>query len=411
MKGKIYAQLSVMMFLQFFIWGAWFVTLGTYLTTIGFSGSQIGYTYLMNNIGAILSPFFIGMIADRYFSSEKVLGILHLLGGLVIYFASGITDMWPLIMGLFLYNLCYMPTLALVNAVSFNQMEKPDAQFPKVRVWGTIGWIVAGLVITFIQFNFNKEVEASSVPLKMAAIASILMGLYSFTLPNTPPKNVGKDVSIGDILGVKALRLLKDRSFLIFAMCSLLISIPLAFYYNFTNMFLNDLGMEGVAGKQTMGQMSEVIFMILMPWFFIRLGIKKMLLIGMAAWVVRYAFFAWGDLGGLVWMLYLGIVLHGICYDFFFVTGQIYVDKKADKEIRASAQGFIALLTYGVGLGIGSVLSGKIVDLFTTDGAKDWTSIWWMPCIFAAFVTVLFYLLFKENNHSATETSAETQVA
>lgn len=411
MKGKIYAQLSVMMFLQFFIWGAWFVTLGTYLGSINFTGSQIGYTYLMNNIGAIISPFFIGMIADRYFSSQKVLGILHLLGGLVIFFASGIVNVWPLIFGLLLYNLLYMPTLALVNAVSFNQMESPDAQFPKVRVWGTIGWIVAGLVITFIQFNFYQEVEASAVPMKMAAVASIVMGLYSFTLPNTPPKNVGKDVSVGDILGLKALRLLKERSFFIFALCSLLISIPLAFYYNFTNMFLNDLGMEGVAGKQTMGQMSEVIFMILMPWFFVRLGVKKMLLIGMLAWVIRYALFANGDLGGMVWMLYLGIILHGICYDFFFVTGQIYVDKKADKEIRASAQGFIALLTYGVGLGIGSLLSGKIVDLFTNpEGVKYWTSIWWVPCIFAAFVMILFYTMFKENNsRGSTNEGAATQ--
>ncbi len=392
-----------MMFLEFFIWGAWFVTLGTYLGSIGFSGSQVGYTYLMNNIAAIISPFFVGMIADRYFSSEKVMGILHFVGGIVMFFASGITNVWPLIVGLLLYNLCYMPTLALVNAVSFNQMERPDKQFPKVRVWGTIGWIVAGLVITFIQFNFYREVEASSVPMRMAAVASILMGLYSFTLPKTPPKNVGKDVRIGDIFGVKALRLLKERSFFIFALCSLLISIPLAFYYNFTNMFLNDLGMEGVAGKQTMGQMSEVIFMILMPWFFIRLGVKKMLLIGMSAWVLRYALFASGDFGALVWMLYLGILLHGVCYDFFFVTGQIYVDNKAEKEIRASAQGFIALLTYGVGLGLGSFLSGKMVDMFTASGTKDWTAIWWVPCIFAGLVMVLFGLLFKENRVSKGE--------
>jgi nucleoside transporter len=396
MDLKIYLRLSLMMFLQFFIWGAWFVTLGTHLGHIGFTGSQIGYTYLMNNIAAIVSPFFVGMIADRFFSSQKVMGVLHLLGGFLLYFSSDLNTVGPLIVGLLLYNLSYMPTLALVNAVSFYQMQSPDKQFPKVRVWGTIGWIAAGLAITFIQFKFYGDVEKSAVPMKMAAIASILMGLYSFTLPNTPPQNVGKDVSIGEVLGLKALRLLKERAFLIFVLCSLLISIPLAFYYNFTNLFLNELGMQGVAGKQSMGQMSEVIFMILMPWFFVRLGVKKMLLVGMLAWVIRYALFATGNLGALVWMLYGGILLHGVCYDFFFVTGQIYVDKKASKDIRASAQGFIALITYGIGIGLGSILSGKIVDAFTVNEVKEWATIWWIPAAFAVVIAVFFALTFKD---------------
>jgi len=401
MGRKIYAQLSAMMFLEFFIWGAWFVTLGTYLASINFSGADVGYTYLMNNIGAIVSPFFIGMIADRFFSSEKVMGILHILGGIVIYFASGITTVAPLILGLLLYNLLYMPTVALANAISFHQMKNPDSQFPKIRVWGTIGWIVAGLLITYIQFNYYEEVEASSVPMRIAAVASILLGLYAFTLPHTPPQKSGEKVTIGDILGVKALKLFKDRNFLIFAISSLLICIPLAFYYNFTNMFLNDLNMTGVAAKQSMGQMSEVIFMVLMPWFFIRLGVKKMLLVGMLAWILRYILFANGDMGGLVWMLYLGIILHGICYDFFFVTGQIYVDKKAGKEIRASAQGLFALVTYGLGIGIGSVLSGQIVDLFTRDGVKDWSSIWLVPAVFAAVVTLFFLFTFKDEKNQS----------
>ncbi len=396
MKKSIYAQLSGMMFIEFFIWGAWFVTLGTYLGSLKFSGAQIGYTYLMNNIAAILSPFFVGMIADRYFPSEKVMALLHLLGGVVIFFASTITSVGGLILGLLLYNLCYMPTIALANAISFNQMENPDKQFPKIRVWGTIGWIVAGLTITFIQFNFFDGVEHSAVPMKMAAVASIVLGLYSFTLPYTPPQNVGKEITIGDILGVKALKLMKERSFLVFVISSLLICIPLAFYYNFTNMFLNDLGMRGVAAKQSMGQMSEVIFMILMPWFFVRLGVKRMLLVGMLSWVLRYILFAHGNLGAGVWMLYLGILLHGICYDFFFVTGQIYVDKKAGKDIRASAQGFYALITYGVGIGLGSLVSGQIVDLFTSEGVKQWPLIWWTPAIFAAAVALLFTLTFKD---------------
>lgn len=396
MDGRIYWRLSLMMFLQFFVWGAWFVTLGTHLGHIGFSGSQIGYAYLMNNIAAVVSPFFVGMIADRFFASQKVMGVLHLIGAVILYLSADLTAVGPLILGLFLYNLTYMPTLALVNAVSFRQMKSPDAQFPKVRVWGTIGWIVAGLVITYIQFHYFQDVEKSSLPLKMAAAASALMGLYSFTLPNTPPQNVGKEVTVGEVLGLKTLRLLRETSFFIFVLCSLLISIPLAFYYNFTNLFLNELGMQGVAAKQSMGQMSEVLFMLLMPFFFVRLGVKKMLLVGMLAWVIRYAFFAQGNLGSLEWMLYLGILLHGICYDFFFVTGQIYVDKKASNEIRASAQGFIALITYGVGIGLGSLVSGKVVDAFTKDGVKDWSTIWWIPCAFAAVIALFFALTFRD---------------
>ena len=412
------------MFLEFFIWGAWFVTLTTHLGTplaeggLGFTGSQVGYAYLMNNIAAIISPFFVGMIADRFFASERVMGVLHLVGGVVLYFSADITQVGPLILGLLLYNLTYMPTLALVNAVSFHQMKSSDAEFPKVRVWGTIGWIVAGLVIWLIQLEFYDKIEISSLPMKMGAIASILMGLYSFTLPNTPPKNIGREVSAGEVLGVKALRLMKERSFLIFALCSLLISIPLAFYYNFTNGFLNELKMEGAAGKQTLGQMSEVLFMILMPWFFKRLGVKKMMLVGMLAWVGRYVLFALGGNPGIdlthatadqlvgtigsVGMLYLGILLHGICYDFFFVTGQIYIDKKAPSEIRASAQGFIALITYGVGIGLGSILSGRVVDWFTDGGAKNWKAIWWVPAAFAAVIALFFALAFKDKASDAS---------
>ena len=411
MDTKTYWRLSIMMFLQFFVWGSWFVTLGTHLNQIGFTGSQIGYAYLMNNIAAIISPFFVGMIADRFFPSQKVMGVLHLIVAVIMYLSADVATVGPLIFGLFLYNLTYMPTLALVNAVSFRQMQSPDTQFPKVRVWGTIGWIAAGLVITFILSDFYGEVEKSALPLKMAAIASVLMGLYSFTLPDTPPQNVGKKVSAGEVLGLKTLRLLKERSFFVFVLCSLLISIPLAFYYNFTNLYLNDLGMQGAVAKQSLGQVSEVGFMILMPFFFVRLGVKKMLLIGMLAWVVRYAFFANGNLGPLEWMIYVGILLHGICYDFFFVTGQIYVDKKAPNEIRASAQGFIAFITYGVGIGLGSVLSGKVVDAFTVNGVKDWKTIWWIPCALAALIALFFALTFKDEAGDRKEDALEMQAA
>jgi nucleoside transporter len=398
MDAKTYARLSLMMFLTFFVWGAWFVTLGTHLDHMGFSPSQIGNAYLMNNIAAIISPFFVGMIADRYFASQKVMGVLYLLGGVIMRFAANSTATGPLILLLLLYNLTYMPTLALVNAVSFQQIKSPDKEFPRIRVWGTIGWIAAGLTISFILSRFRIEVEKSELPMKMAGIASVLLGLYSFTLPNTPPQNVGKRITFGEILGFKALRLMKERAFLIFVLCSLLISIPLAFYYGFANQFLNYLHMEGTAGKQTLGQASEVAFMVLMPWFLVRLGVKKTLLIGMLAWVVRYALFANGNLGSGAWMLYAGILLHGICYDFFFVTGQIYTDRKAPKEIRASAQGFIALITYGVGLGIGSAVAGNIVQAFTTGDVKDWRMIWYIPAAFAALVALLFVATFKDKD-------------
>lgn len=409
MSTMIYARLSVMMFLQFFVWGAWFVTLGTYLAAIGFSGADIGFAYLTNNIGAIIAPFIVGMIADRFFSSEKILGVLHIAGAIVLYLVSDMAVQSNIILGLLLYNICYMPTLALVNAVSFNTMETPDKLFPWVRVWGTVGWILAGLLISFALSGFAENVEATAVPMKLAAAASMLLGFYSFTLPSTPPQNAGGKPTVRDVLGLDALALLKDKSFAVFALCSLLISIPLAFYYAFTNLFLNEVGMTDVAGTMTLGQMSEVLFMVVMPFLFVRLGVKWMLLAGMLAWVLRYALFASGDWGSAAWMLYAGIVLHGICYDFFFVTGQIYVDRKAGKHVRASAQGFIALLTYGVGLAIGSVLAGQTVEIFTEAGTKDWSSIWWTPCIFAAFVALLFHLTFREKENKDVADGVATQ--
>lgn len=397
MSASVYARLSTMMFIQFFIWGAWFVTLGTYLARIGFSGADIGFAYLTNNIGAMVAPFLVGMIADRFFPSQKILGVLHIMGAVLLFLVSDMAAQGAIIIGLIFYNICYMPTLALVNAVSFGAMNTPDEQFPKVRVWGTLGWIVAGLTISFGLSGFVDNVEATSVPMKLAAGASLLLGVYSFTLPDTPPQNAGGKPTLRDLFGLDALALLKDRSFAVFALCSLLVSIPLAFYYAFTNLFLNEAGMTSVAATMSLGQASEVLFMVLMPLLFARLGVKWMLLAGMLAWVLRYALFALGDWETGAWMLYAGIILHGICYDFFFVTGQIYVDQKADKTIRASAQGFIALLTYGVGLAIGSVLAGATVDHFTIDGVKDWPSIWWVPCIFAAFVALLFHVTFRDD--------------
>lgn len=396
MNSRIRVELSVMMFLEFFVWGAWFVTLGTYLGKIGFSGMEIGSAYSTTAWAAIVAPFFVGMIADRFFPAQVVLGVMHLLGAVLMFAASRVTSPGMFFIVLLGYALCYMPTLALVNAISFNQMSDPAKQFPSIRVLGTIGWIVAGVLVS------RLKVEATAQPMQLAACVSVLMGLYSFFLPNTPPKSTGKKVTVGDVLGLDALRLMKDPSFTVFVLGSLFVCIPLAFYYAFTNLFLNEVGVQYAASKQSLGQVSEVVFMLVMPFFFARLGVKKMLLLGMGAWAARYVLFAFGNPASLMWMFYGGILLHGVCYDFFFVTGQIYVDKKAPKEVQASAQGFIALITYGVGMVIGNFISGKVVDFYTVVDAAGvkthhWVSIWMVPAIMAGVVILGFALLFKDD--------------
>jgi nucleoside transporter len=400
MQNKTRIQLSTMMFLQFFIWGVWYVTMGTYLLKIGFDGLDVGAAYSTINWGAILSPFFIGVIADRYFSAEKVLGAMHIMGAFILYYLIQVTEPSAFFWTLLLYALLYMPTIGLANAICFNQMNDTKTEFPPIRVLGTIGWISSGFLISFLNL------EDSGTVFKIGAAASVILGIYSFFLPRTPPKSKGKTASISAILGLDALSLLKDRSFALFIFCSLLISIPLAFYYSFTNPFLNEIGMENAAGKMAFGQVSELLFMLLMPFMFARLGVKKMLLIGMVAWVVRYALFAYGDNESLVSMLYMGIILHGVCYDFFFVTGYIYVDQAAPKEIQASAQGFITLVTYGLGMLIGSWASGWFVKQYTlADGSHLWQSIWLIPAGMALIAALLFTFLFNEPKQAITQES------
>ena len=394
-------KLSVMMFLQFFVWGAWSVPLGTYLgEALGFEGQQIGLVVGTTAVAAMISPFFVGMVADRYFATEKLLAALHVVGGVVLLLVSTQTAFPAFYGALLIYALCYMPTLALTNSLSFHQMTEPAREFPFIRVLGTIGWIVAGLLVGFLRL------EDTARPLQIAAAASVGLGIFCLALPHTPPTEAATKVTVRDVLGLDALRLLRERSFAVFAVGSLLLCVPLQFYYAFANPFLNEIGVVNAAGKMTLGQMSEIGFMLAMPFFFRRLGVKGMLLVGMAAWVTRYLLFAWGDNGAMVWMLYGGILLHGICYDFFFVTGQIYVDQKAPPHLRAAAQGLIAFMTLGVGMFIGSWLSGLVVDLYVEGAGHDWNGIWLVPSLWAAAVLALFALAFKDRPGPAAEPGA-----
>jgi nucleoside transporter len=438
-------RLSIMMFLQFFIWGAWYVTAPRFLGQIGFEGPDFGWTYSAGPIAAMISPFIVGMIADRFFSTERVLGVMHLLGGGAMFGAAymmKVPDPSPGAINwvFFAYMLTYMPTLALTNSLALHNMDDPENQFPMIRVFGTIGWIVAGVVLAFSDWVVPTNWSNSIDMFYLAGGAAIVLGLYSFTLPHTPPPMAGKKVAARELLGADAFVLLKKPSFFVFMASSFLICIPLAFYYQMAERTVAQSGAADPAFKMTFGQMSEIGFMLVMPLFFARLGVKWMLFVGMLAWVVRYALFAIGAPDGVVWMLIVGVVLHGICYDFFFVTGQIYTDKAAPPSIRSQAQGMLVLFTLGLGMFIGAQTAGYVEQAFTppesrqfADQAKalteqiaqlesegapaseiealtaeknaaslaslqaiDWRPIWTIPAIGAAVVMVLFALLFHD---------------
>lgn len=394
-------KLSFMMFLEFFIWGGWFVTLGTFLDkNLSASGPEIGSVFSTQSWGAIIAPFIIGLIADRYFNAEKILGVLHIIGAALMYQMYSATDINVFYPYVFVYMVLYMPTLALVNSVSFNQMGDPEKEFSNIRIWGTIGWILAGVLISYF-FHWDSQEASASGALKntflMSAVASLTLGIFSFLLPKTPPKNKSTEkIKVSEILGLDALKLLKDKNFLIFFVSSILICIPLAFYYQNANLFLSKIGVDNPTGKMTIGQVSEVLFLLAIPVFFKKFGFKKTILVGMLAWTVRYILFAFGNAGELSFMLLLGIALHGICYDFFFVSGQIYTNSKAGEKFKSSAQGLITLATYGVGMLIGFIVAGQITETYKVNGVEDWKMIWTIPAGIAFVVFLLFSVLFND---------------
>ncbi len=415
-RGGATLKLSVMMFLQFFLWGAWFVTLGPFMEALKMGGKEnvgkwIGNAYSTAPIAALIAPFFLGVVADRFFASQRVMAVLHALGGVLLLLApvvakTSVENPLPFVGVLLAHMLCYMPTLGLSNTVAFHAMSNPERQFPLVRVWGTIGWIVAGWIVgTLARYTAAGDTEtaraASPVFFYVAGSSGVLLGLYALVLPHTPAPLKGRPVDVGAILGRDALVLLRERSFFVFAMCSMLICIPLAAYYALASVYVGQSGFQDVPMKMTFGQMSEIFFMVVMPLFFVRLGVKWMLAIGMLAWVLRYVLFAgaWGPEGAvadLKWMVLGGILLHGICYDFFFVTGQIYVEKRANPSIRGQAQGFLVLITQGIGMFVGNQIIGRLKDHYTIDGSTDWRSVWMAPAIFAGVILAAFVMLFKD---------------
>ena len=394
MKNSTRFQLMAMMFLLYFIWGSWYGQMSKYLfTALGASGAQVGNAYAAFSIAQIIAPFFVGMIADRYFAAQKVLGVLSLAGAAILFVLTGVDDPDNFFWIILAYCISFAPMMSLTTSIAMQQVTNSEKDFPAIRVMGTVSWIVVSNIIGYYGFGDNVMI------FKISMVASAFLGVYSFFLPDTPPKPSTK-TSFSDILGLDAFKLFKDRSFAIFFISSLLICIPLSFYYAMANPSLTDSGMTNVENKMSLGQASEVVFMLLIPLAFTRLGVKWMLVVGLIAWIIRFIGFGYGDVNN-EWLLYMAIILHGVCYDFFFVTGQIYTDSKAGEKYRSSAQGLISIATYGIGMGIGSWLAGIVADMYTVNGVKDWTSIWMVPAGIAAVVLVLFVLFFKDNKVKA----------
>ncbi|MCU0448956.1 MAG: MFS transporter [Bernardetiaceae bacterium] len=388
-------QLSVMMFLQFCVWGAWYGQMSKYLfTQLKATGDQVGSAYAAFSVAMIVSPFFIGMVADRFFAAQKVLGALNLLGAALLFWLTQIKDAEMFYWVMLAYCLSFAPCISLTSSIALRQMQNPEQDFPAIRVLGTVAWIVITNIVGF--WGVGDQVTI----FQLAMAVAVVLGLYSFFLPDTPPTATGA-TSFAQIIGADAFKLFRDRSFVVFFIASILICIPLSFYYAMANPSLTDAGMQNVENKMSLGQVSEVVFMLLIPLAFVRLGVKWMLAVGLVAWIVRFVLFGYGDAGSGEWMFYIAILLHGVCFDFFFVTGQIYTDMKAGAKIKSQAQGLITLATYGVGMYIGSRLSGLVTDQYTIEGVKQWASIWMVPAAIAGAVLLVFLLVFQDRGRQA----------
>ncbi len=404
MKSNVRFQLMAMMFMQFFVWGAWYGQMSKYLfTQLDATGDQVGNAYLAFSLAMIIAPFFVGMIADRYFAAQKVLGVLNLVGAAILFYLIQVQDADTFFWVMLVYCLTFTPCIALTSSIAMRQMTNPGKDFPGIRVMGTVSWIVVTNLVGF------WDVGGEATIFEISMVSAVVLGIFSFTLPDTPPTATEK-ASFAQILGADSFVLFKDRSFLIFFIASVAICIPLSFYYTMANPSLTDSGMTNVENKMSLGQASEVIFMLLIPLAFSRLGVKWMLAAGLIAWIVRFIFFGYGDGGSGEWMLYAAILLHGVCFDFFFVTGQIYTDMKAGPRIKSQAQGLITLATYGIGMGIGSKLSGIVTDMYTVEGVKNWTSIWMVPAGIASVVLVLFLLFFNDRKAEAAVAQGEVVI-
>ena len=403
------ARLMIMMFLQFFIWGAWYATGGNYMKSHGMT-DVIYLAYMASPIGSIVAPFLMGVIADRLFPVQRVLGVMHLVSGVFVFSApfaaAGPIGSTPLFLALLLLHmLCYMPTVGLAMATSFHLLRDKEREFPLVRVCGTIGWIAAGILVSRLLRG-----DTTALPMYISGVAGMVMGLYCLTLPNVPPPGAGTQLSFRDVLGLDALSQLHSRTFVVFMLSVLLTSIPLATYFAYVPVFLRDAHISSPAFKMTFGQMSEVLFLLMLPWFFLRLGVKGVLIAGMSAWILRYALFALGAPGAVAWMLILGICLHGPCYDFVYVAGQVYIDRRASRAIRAQAQGLFVLATYGIGQGLGTLAAGWIFNAIMPRAAgaaslQQWQLFWIFPLVFAVLVTVMFVVGFREDAPSGNPVS------
>lgn len=393
MKPLLLVRLWLMVFLHYFVWGAWYVTMGTYVVTkLGFSGSQVGLVYGSTAVGALVSPFIGGIIADRFFATQRILAFLHLVGAGLLYWVSGLADFGSFYPVLLAYTITYMAGHGLTNTLTLHHAKNPAKEFPIVMVMASVGWIAAGLTVSWLKLEDNAGM------FRLASGAALLMGIYSLTLPHTPPKGAGTPTSLGKLLGFDALKLMRDRSFATFMICSFLICIPLSFYFSWMNVFVNEMNIPNAAAKMTLGQVSDVVFLLLLPAVLLRIGAKGILLLGIGAWAVRFGLFAlFHQSPSALWMLFTGILLHGMCYDFIFVMGRMYVDKRAGEDIRGAAQGLHAIVTLGAGMFVGSWLSGIVAQHYTDGSTHDWQAIWLIPAAMAAVLAVVFALFFKED--------------